>query len=132
MAKSNAGIDFISTQISGVASATAVAKFMAVTANSTAPAAGNTTLAGEITTSGGGLVRATATYAHTNGTNTYTLTNTFTTNGTDTLPVTIAKIGVFTATPTGGTLVYETLLSSTAVLSVAGDALTVTDTVTIT
>lgn len=131
MAKSSAGIDFVAAQLSGAASATAVAKWMALTANATAPAPANTTLAAEITTAGGGLLRAIATYAHTASTATYTLTKTFTTNGSDTLPVTIAKIGIFDAA-SAGTLVFETLLSSTAVLSVSGDAVTVTDTVTIT
>lgn len=130
MAKTNAGIDMIAAQVSGSASATAVAKWMALTANSTAPAATDTTLTGEIATAGGGLLRTTATYAHTGGTNTYTLSKTFTANGSDSLPVTIAKIGVFDAASVGN-LVYETLLSATATLSTSGDQLTVTDTVTI-
>lgn len=125
----NAGRDFVSAQVAG-AGGTATAKHMAVTANATAPAAGNTTLAGEITTAGGGLLRKVATYAHTTGTATYTLTATFTANGSDALPVTLAKRGVFDAASTG-TLVFETLLNSTAVLSVSGDATTITDTVTI-
>jgi hypothetical protein len=129
--KTNAGIDFVATQLAGSASATAVAKFVGITANSTAPAAGDTTLTGEITTAGGGLVRQTGVYAHTNGTATYTVTTVFTANGSDALPVTIAKRGVFTATPSGGTLVYETLVSPTATLSASGDVLTLTDTVTI-
>jgi hypothetical protein len=58
---------------------------------------GDTTLTGEIATAGGGLVRAQATYAHTAGTNTSTLTKTFTANASDALPVTVAKIGVFNA-----------------------------------
>jgi hypothetical protein len=107
----------------------APANFMALTANATAPALGDTTLTAEIVTGGGGLIRASATPAHTAGTNTYTLTKTFTANGSDSLPVTIAKIGIFNAA-SAGTLVFETLLSSTATLSSSGDQLTVTDTVT--
>lgn len=105
--------------------------FMALTANSTAPAATDTTLAGEIATAGGGLIRAVCTYAHTLGTNTYTLSNTFTANGSDSLPVTIAKIGTFdTLTPATGVLFHETLLSATATLSATGDSVSITQTVT--
>lgn len=126
----NAGRDFVAKQIAGAASATAVAKFVAITANSTAPAAGDTTLTGEITTGGGGLVRQTGIYAHTNGTATFTVTSTFTANGSDSLPVTIAKRGIFDAI-SAGTLVYETLVSPTAPMSASGDSLVLTDTVTI-
>lgn len=126
----NGGKDFVAAQLSGSASATAVAKWMALTANSGAPSAGDTALAGEIATGGGGLVRVAATYAHTPGTSTYTLTKTYTANGSDSLPVTVAKIGVFDASSVG-TLVYETLLNATATLLAAGDALTVTETATL-
>lgn len=101
----------------------APANYIGLTANATAPAAGNTTLTGEITT--GTLARAQATYAHTAGTATYTLTKTFTSDQT----VTIAKIGVFNAA-TGGTMVFETLLNATASL-VSGDQLQITETVTL-
>lgn len=105
--------------------------YMALTANSAATVATDTTLPGEITTAAGGLKRAVCTYAHTAGTNTYTLTNTFTANGSDTLPVIVAKIGTFdTLTPATGVLFHETLLSSTATLSASGDAVTITQTVT--
>jgi hypothetical protein len=103
--------------------------YIALTANSTTPAAADTTLSGEITTVGGGLLRAQATYAHTAGTNTTTLTKTFTANGSDSLPVTIAKIGVFNAS-SSGTMAYETLLNATATLTTSGDNVTVTETVT--
>lgn len=126
----NGGIDFAATQLSGAASATAVAKWIALTANSTAPNAADTTLAGEIATASGGLVRAAATYAHTNSTTTYTLTNTFTANGSDVLPVTVAKAGVFTAT-SSGTMVFETLLSATATLTASGDNVALTWTITV-
>lgn len=126
----NAGKDFQAKQMAGAASATAVAKWVAITANSTAPAAGDTTLTGEIVTGGGGLVRQVGVYAHTNGTSNYTLTTTFTANGSDTLPVTIAKRGVFDAAA-AGTLVFTTLVSPTATLSAAGDSLTLTDTVSL-
>jgi hypothetical protein len=70
-----------------------------------------------------------ATYAHTTGTNTSTLTATFTANGSDTLAVTLAKIGVLNAS-TVGTLGYETLLGSTATLTVSGDNAAITHTIT--
>lgn len=126
----NAGKDHIALQVAGSASATAVAKWVALTANSTAAAAGDTTLTGEIVTASGGLIRAAGTYAHTNGTSTYTISNTFTTNANDSLPVTIAKVGIFNAS-SSGSLVFETLLGTTATLSAVGDTLTITQTVTL-
>jgi hypothetical protein len=125
----NAGKDFIAAQVGG-AGGTATAAYIALTANSTTPAAGNTTLTGEIATAGGGLIRALGTYAHTAGTSTYTISKTFTTNGSDSLPVTIAKAGLFTAS-SSGTMAFETLLSATATLSASGDTLTITQTVTL-
>jgi hypothetical protein len=108
----------------------AVADYIALTANTTAPSAGDTTLTAEIATAGGGLIRAAATYAHTGGTSSYTLTKTFTANGSDSLPVTIGKIGVLNAS-SAGALVWETLLGTTATLSASGDNLTITDTITL-
>lgn len=126
-----AGKDMIASAIGDRSgSRAAAADYIALTANTTAPSAGDTTLTAEIATGGGGLIRATATYAHTGGQSTYTLTKTFTANGSDSLPVTIGKIGVFNAS-SAGSLVYETLLSPTATLSASGDALTVTETVTL-
>lgn len=108
----------------------APAWYMALTTNGTGPANGDTTLASEITTAGGGLIRALCTVAHTAGATTYTLTKVFTVNGSDTgLPVTIAKVGIFNSI-VSGQLLFETLLGTTAVLSAVGDQLTVTDTVT--
>lgn len=106
--------------------------FMALTANSSAPAAGDTSLSGEITTAGGGLIRKVCSFAHTAGTSTYTLAATFTANGSDSLPVTLAKVGMFpTLTGATGTMGFETLMSATATLSAVGDALTNTQTVTV-
>jgi hypothetical protein len=127
----NAGRDFVAKQVSGAASATAVAKWVGITANATAPAAGDTSLTGEIATAGGGLIRQVAVYAHTIGTASWTLTSTFTVNGSDTgLPVTIAKRGIFDQLAVGGTLVYESLVTPTAVLSAVNDSLVLTDTIT--
>jgi len=126
--KTNAGNDFQAAQMAGAASATAVAKWVALTANTTAPAAGDTTLTGEITTAGGGLIRKAGTYAHTTGAASYTITTVFTANGTDALPVTIGKRGIFDAA-SAGNMVFETLVSPTATLSASGDQLTLTDTI---
>lgn len=126
----NAGKDMASAQLAGTGVQPAAANYLALTANSTAPSASDTTLAGEITTAGGGLVRAQATYAHTAGQSTYTLTKLFTANGSDVLPVTIAKIGVFNAA-SSGTMAFTTALSPTATLSASGDSITLTETVTL-
>jgi len=103
--------------------------YMGLTANAGAAAGSDTTLTGEITTSGGGLIRKLSTYAHTAGVASYTQTAVFTANGTDSLPVTVAKMGTFNSL-TGGIMAFETLLNATATLSLSGDQLTVTDTVT--
>ena len=105
----------------------APAFFMALTANSSAAAATDTTLASEIVTAG--LIRKKATYAHTTGTSTYTLTGSYTAQAGD-VPVTVAKIGVFTSI-TGGIMMFETLLNATATLSATGDPLTVTHTINV-
>lgn len=134
--KTNAGQDF-QAQVMASAGASsngtgtsAPANYMALSTSATAPSASDTVLAGEITTGGGGLIRASATPAHTAGTNTYTLTKTFTVNGSDSVPVTIQKIGIFNAA-SSGTLVFETALTpTTATLSAVGDQLTITETVT--
>lgn len=131
MAKTNGGRDAMLGQMFGTAAQAAAFNYMALTANSSAPVATSTTLTGEIATAGGGLIRKQATYAHTTGTSTATLTATFTANGSDSLPVTLAKIGGFNAS-SSGTMGFETLLSSTATLSTSGDACTITDTATLT
>jgi hypothetical protein len=107
--------------------------FMALSSTNSAPAAGDTTMAGEITTSGGGLIRALATYAHTASASTYTLANTFTANGTDSLPVTIYRIGTFISMISGwaGSMMLETTLNASATLTTSGDNVTVTDTITV-
>jgi hypothetical protein len=105
--------------------------FMGLTATATAPGSGDTTLAGEITTVGGGLIRKICPLAHTAGTNTQTLTPVFTANGTDSLPVVVAKIGVSQSLTAGVNQLFQTLITpATATLSASGDQLTVTETVT--
>jgi hypothetical protein len=125
--KTTVGVDFICNQIgnSALASASAVAKFMAISSDATAPAAGDTTLTGEI--SANGLGRQAATYGHTNGQTTFTQQSvwasiTGTQNG-------IQKMALFTAV-SGGTMVFETLLAVAKSVS-SGDTLTVTWTGTV-
>lgn len=106
--------------------------YMGLTATNTAFSSGDTTLAGEIVTAGGGLIRKICPYAHTAGTTTTTLTPVFTGNGSDSYPVTIAAIGVMNAlTGTTCVLAYHTVLGSTATLSASGDNLTITETLTL-
>jgi hypothetical protein len=107
----------------------APAIFMALTATATAPSATDTSLAGEITTAGGGLIRKICAYAHTTGVASYTLTGVFTANGSDSLPVTVAKIGVFQSI-SANLMLFETALSASATFNASGDQLTVTETVT--
>jgi hypothetical protein len=104
----------------------AEARFMGVSAEGTAPAAGDTVLATEQTANG--LGRALATYAHTGGTATYTLQKSFAVTGS----VTVHKGGLFTAanTTAAGVLVFEALLNSDAIVN-NGDTLVVTATVTL-
>jgi hypothetical protein len=111
--------------------------FVALSADTGTPASPSTatSLTGEITTASGGLVRKIGVYAHSASAATWTLTPVFTANGSDSLPVTIAKMGVFTSmvvSNTTSTMQVETLLSATATLSTSGDQLTLTWTATTT
>lgn len=125
----NAGRDAMHNQHLGTGAQPAAFNYMCLSANNTAASAASTTLPGEITTAGGGLLRKQATFAHSAGTNTSTLTATFTANGSDALPVIVAKIGVLNAS-TVGTLGYETLLGASATLSLSGDNVAITHTIT--
>lgn len=93
----------------------------------------DTALSSEYPTTAGGLIRKLATYAHTTGASTYSLAATYTVNGSDTsLPYTIGTIGIFnTLTHGTGRMMFETLLSPTATVSASGDAVTITDTITV-
>lgn len=126
-----AGKDFVASALGDTSgSRAAAADYLALTANTTTPASGDTTLTAEITTAGGGLIRKKATYAHSGGASTYTLTATFTANGSDSLPVTVGKIAVFNAS-SAGAMPWSSLLSPTAPFSGVGDATTFTETITI-
>jgi hypothetical protein len=105
-----------------------LSRFMALTENAGAPAAGDTVLTGELTT--GGCSRAKATYAHTPAAATYTLQNTFAV--TATFPA-IHKGALFTAanSTAAGVMVFEAVLNADASV-INLDSLQVTATVTLT
>jgi hypothetical protein len=126
--RTNAGNDWqagVMADTANTATGTfAPANYIALTADSGAPVDTDTTLPGELETGHSGtLSRAQATFAHTTGTSTYTLSNLFTSDAS----VTVAKIGVFND-PDTGTLVFEDLFGVPAVLY-SGDQLLVVETV---
>jgi len=128
--KTTAGVDLMHNASFGTSAQPAAANYVALTANNEAPSSASTSLAGEITTAEGGLIRKQVTYAHTTGASTSTLTGTFTANSHDALPVTVNKIGVLNKATSGGTLAIETKITA-ATFNLEGDALTLTDTFTI-
>ncbi len=132
------GIDWLACRMTAATTSHCVAvdKYIALTTDSTAPAAGDCgtgsnacTLTSEITS--GGLARATGTVSHTNGTSTYTVVNTFTASATFNG---VQKSGLFNepcvacSLPVGA-MVFENTFSSTNMLS--GDTLQVTWTITL-
>lgn len=122
--RTNAGADFQKNQMSGTA--VAVANFIAVTQNATAPVASDTTLTGEETTNG--LGRAAGTFnGGAAGSTSYTLSKTFTYTGSGS--VNLNKAAVFNGA-SGSTMVFETLFGTPANLA-TGDQITVTWTVNI-
>jgi hypothetical protein len=102
-------------------------RYMGLTENASAAAAGNTVLTGEITT--GGAARALVAYGHSNDAATLTLQKAFSISGT--FPA-IHRMGLFTCSNTtaAGIMVFESVLNADANV-VSGDTLTVTDTVTL-
>jgi hypothetical protein len=115
----------------------APAAYMALanSATATSPNATDTNLTGEITTASGGLIRKLATYAHTpasGGAGTTTLTKTWTANGSDSLPVTVSQIGIFQGVVVAASrMPFKTALNATATLTISGDQVQATDTVTL-
>lgn len=135
--RTNAGTDHQSRTsfdtASNGSSSYAALNYIALTESSAAPAAGDTALTGELNVASGGLNRAQATYAHTNGTNTVVLTKTFTINTNDGSPKTPAKAGLLNAS-SGGTLGYSTPISNPPPLVFAsgtGDSMATTWTFTL-
>lgn len=100
-------------------------RYIALTQDSAAASASSTSLASEITT--GGCGRALATYAHTLGTSTSTLSKTFSVTGTF---AAIHKVGLFQASTASSSLLgFEVVLNADASV-VSGDSLAVTWTLT--
>ena len=104
---------------------TAPYRYMALTENAGAASASTTTLTGEITT--GGCGRALATYAHTLGTSTFTLSKTFSVSGT--FPA-IHKCGLSQYSTASSQVGFEVVLNADANV-VSGDSLAVTYTGTV-
>lgn len=127
--RTDAGKDFQSRVMGDTAStgtgAYAAANYVGLTENTGAPAAGDTTLTGELTASG--LGRAQGTYAHTAGASSYTITKAFTSS--DATTRTIHKAALFNAS-SAGTMPFESALPADAIL-VSGDTLTITWTINI-
>jgi uncharacterized membrane protein len=121
--RTTAGLDW-QADVMGNASQPASARWVGLTTNATAPAAGDTTLTSEIAS--GGLTRVAGTYAHTPGATSYTITASWTASATHTA---VAKAGLFNAS-SSGTMAFTTLLNATATLA-SGDQLQVTWTVNI-
>jgi hypothetical protein len=103
------------------------ARFIGLSESASAPAAGDTTLASEITT--GGCNRALGAYAHTPGAATYTISKSF--SVTSSFPA-IQKGALFTAADTtaAGVMCFETEPAADANV-INGDTLAVTWTVTL-
>jgi hypothetical protein len=116
-----------STSDAFVIAGPAPARWLALTSTNITPAAGDTTLSGELSTNG--LGRKMATYAHTPGASTYTMTYTFTYTGSS--AQSIYGGSLFDAA-TGGTMVFEALFSNgVGTVNASGDQITVTWTITL-
>lgn len=107
----------------------APARHVALSTDSGSVGTGATTLPSEITTASGGLVAKRGVYSHTTGAGSYAITTVFTANGSDSLPVTIAKMGVRQSIKAACNCLFQTLFGTPATLSASGDQVTVTDTV---
>ena len=120
----NGGRDFFHAQdYTNTSAGTRGSNFIAVSAETTAPVAGDTALAGEITA--GGLARTVATtITHIAATNTTTLAVTFTATSAHTL---VHKAALFNATgpPVAGTMTHAANFTSDVTLAI-NDTLTVT------
>lgn len=102
---------------------------MAISASTTAPVATDTTLAGEITTAG--LARQPASFAHTAGANSYTLTGSWVVVSADLAggSVTVSSTATFDAL-TGGIPLHKALLANPQTVTTIGQTVVVTETVT--
>lgn len=118
--RTTAGGDWQASVMGNTSAPPATMNYIAVTNDAGAPAAGDTTLASEITTNG--LSRAQCTYAHTAGTAAFTCQKVFTATGTQASQ----KTAIFNAS-SAGTMGFEN--TYTAVTVNNGDTLTVTWTI---
>jgi hypothetical protein len=100
--------------------------YMGVSSDSTAPAVGDSTLVGEVTT--GALARALCTYAYTTAATSYTESKVYTSDQT----ITIYKSALFTAA-SGGSPIFGSLLTTGGVNSpkslFSGDQVGITETI---
>ncbi len=124
----NGGADFWNLQLFATSGAAGnQANWIALTTDAVTPAATDTALASEETANG--LARAQATVTHTAAAGSTLLSHTFTYTGSSSKV--LAKVGLFTQVgpPVAGTMVLETLLSSTATVNSNGDQVTINWTV---
>jgi hypothetical protein len=120
----NAGRDYLHTQAYVGAASTLTFQYIAVSSNAYVPAAGDTTLTSEITTSG--LARQIQSInVHTVGTNTTTVGTLFTATGT----LSNIQLGALFTAVSSGTMANEATFSLTSVVS--GDQLQLTWTITL-
>lgn len=107
--------------------------YMGLTAAATAALDGDTVLAGELNATGAaGLNRQLATYAHTSAATATSLTKTFTAAAADTLPVTVAQMGIFQGVVVAASrMIFRTVLNATGTLSAVGDQIQITHTTTL-
>lgn len=97
----DAGRDFLLNQGYGTSLGTNGANYIAVSTDGGSPADSDTSLTGEI--SSGGLSRARGAVSHTDGTNTITISKTFTATA---VHSSVQKAGIFTAS-SAGTMAHE-------------------------
>ena len=127
--RTNGGGDWQANAMGATSSQPAAANYIALTNDSTAPAAGDCasgsttcTLPSEIVTNG--CARAQGTFGHVNGNTTWTLTHAWTASGAQS----VQKAGMFNAS-SSGTMVFEAAFSVVTLANT--DTLTVTWTVSI-
>ena len=122
----SAGTQPASTNAFIILAGTLPARWIGLTNDATSPVVGGTALTAEITANG--LARALATFAHTGGATTYTLTKTWTASGAQSAQ----QAGMFTGgyrAAGGGTLVCWTTFTSATLAN--GDSLQLTWTMTL-
>jgi hypothetical protein len=118
--RTTAGGDWQASVMGNTAAPPATCNYIALSNDATAPAAGDTAVASEIASNG--LSRSQGTYAHTNGTASFTIQKVFSATGTQASQ----KAGLLNAASTG-TLCFENTYTQVTVNN--GDTLTVTWTI---